>query len=56
MSQGRSIFPMKLRDAELRLRGRSVPEQLMEWVLELLRAAFALTLLLTTSSWRAKCS
>lgn len=38
---------MKLLEAELRLHGRSVPEEFMEWILELLRAAFASTLLLS---------
>lgn len=47
---------MKLLDAELRLHGKSVPEERVEWVLELLRAAFTSALLLTTSNWRAKCS
>lgn len=47
---------MELTDVELSLHGRSVPEELIEWVPEPLTAVFALILLLTIPSRRAGCS
>lgn len=53
---GQSFPPLEPTDVGLSLHGRSVPEELIKQALEPLAAAFALILLLTFPSKRAKCA